>query len=255
MSDVSLRTYYEEIYHDHMMPEQEDVARNEWVLDQRAHHLAAFAREHIQDVSTLLDVGSSRGHVLAVFQSQYRADGYAVEPGSEVQPDVARHARQVVSELNELPEYLRGEIDLAVLSHVLEHFPDPLGFLRRLRRSWLQSDGWVLIEVPNLIWHSALELSHLTAFTADSLRNMIEAAGYRFHQLKLHGRPYSHRFPLFLLALAKPEAEPAGSGSLSQPPPTWWLRWTRCLARKILQITQRALQIFMKPFRFKPWSS
>jgi hypothetical protein len=253
-SDRSLRQYYEDVYHRHMMPDWEDVARNEWVLEHRAAHLAEFAREHIKDAPVLLDVGSSRGHVLAAFKAQYGSDAYAVEPGVEVQADVARHARHVVSEMDKLPDGLAGAIDLAVLSHVTEHLPAPMEFMVKLRRRWLHPGSWLLVEVPNLLWHSALELSHLTAFTAGTFKHMIEAAGYRIHRLEPHGHPYSHTFPLFLLALARPRQNPRRNTPFRVPSPVWWLRWRRRLNRRLYRLVQRLLQAVRGPASFRPWS-
>jgi hypothetical protein len=98
---------------------------------------------------------------------------------------------------------------LVSLMHVLEHFDDPLGSLRRIREKLLSPGGWLLLEVPNFYAHNSYELAHLSCFTSASLREMLRKAGYRVVCLRRHGYPRSKLFPLFLNVLAVPLETPS----------------------------------------------
>jgi SAM-dependent methyltransferase len=89
-----------------------------------------------------------------------------------------------------------GSFDLVTMWHVLEHLHDPAADLRLVRRL-LADGGSLLIEVPNsdsiiaklfradwVPWDLPRHLSH---FTPDSLRRMLEEAGFRV-QLIAHLR-------------------------------------------------------------------
>ena len=79
--------------------------------------------------------------------------------------------------------------DLISLSHVLEHLPDPVAYLARLRMTLLKPTGRIYVEVPNLLAHTSFEPGHLYSFTALTLRRTVEAAGFGVTFLELHARP------------------------------------------------------------------
>jgi len=78
--------------------------------------------------------------------------------------------------------------DVVVLFHVLEHLPDPLGALRRIR-SWLNPGGAILVEVPNCDsddakgygpeWKGWQPKYHLSHFNPETLRRSLREAGFR----------------------------------------------------------------------------
>jgi SAM-dependent methyltransferase len=85
----------------------------------------------------------------------------------------------------ELP---RESFDTAVIWHVLEHLPEPLDLLERVRR-WLVPGGRILIGVPNLAslqaqlggdrwFHLDLE-RHPVHFTPRGLVSVLERAGFQ----------------------------------------------------------------------------
>ena len=134
----------------------------------------------------LLDVGCGRGDLDAWFIRR----GWSVvgvEP-SEQAGKVAsgRGVQARVGTLAEL-ELESGAYDAAVFRHSLEHINDPVGDLRRVRRS-LRGGGVAIVTVPNFAcWQSrrfgghwfSLDLPrHRFHFTADALRRMLTDAGF-----------------------------------------------------------------------------
>jgi len=87
---------------------------------------------------------------------------------------------------------------------VLEHLPDPVGYLVEIRQRELSGSGWLLLEVPNLYAHDCFEVAHLVSFSPHTLTQVVEKAGYELVALEPHGRPRSELIPLYLTLLARP---------------------------------------------------
>jgi predicted SAM-dependent methyltransferase len=76
--------------------------------------------------------------------------------------------------------------DLLTMSHVLEHIPEPIDFLKKIRSSILNPGGTIFLEVPNepSIWveqqikWQRQGLGHLNYFTPASLERLLRDAGY-----------------------------------------------------------------------------
>lgn len=149
------------------------------------------------EVGPVLDVGCDVGELLLTL----RARGIEAS-GIEVSPTAVERCRargldvmQGTVEEVELPDSTYRTI---TLSHVLEHFPDPVAVLRKLWRA-LVPGGRIVLAVPNhagLVarlfgsrWHGWDPPFHLTHFDSTSLRAVLEAAGYRMDSLDTRGNP------------------------------------------------------------------
>jgi SAM-dependent methyltransferase len=132
---------------------------------------------------SLLDVGCGTGEVLqAARESGWDVQGIEPEPRSAT---FARDRGLPVSgaylEEAGLPE---RSYDVVVAFHVLEHTPQPVEFLKSLKR-WTRPGGHVVVEVPNFKsidrrrmgaeWRGLCPLQHITHFTPDTLRRALEA--------------------------------------------------------------------------------
>jgi SAM-dependent methyltransferase len=84
-----------------------------------------------------------------------------------------------------------GSVDAVVTYYVLEHIADPRHFLTSCK-SWLRTGGVLIIEVPNLETHpdAALQNEHLSYFTPDTLRALVEACGFRVVAQEARGSRY-----------------------------------------------------------------
>ena len=92
------------------------------------------------------------------------------------------------------PELLAGRepADIIILSHVLEHIPDPLGFLGRIRPA-LKQNGMMLVEVPTLEFiarggynhnlFSYFQIAHIFDFSINTLCYTLERAGFACQRL------------------------------------------------------------------------
>ena len=101
----------------------------------------------------------------------------------------------------------RERYDLISMAHVLEHLPDPVEYLAHLRTTRLTPDGYLLIEVPNLYAHDCFETAHMVSYSANTLSQTLQKAGFTLSAIKIHGQPRSEVIPLYLSILAKAAAQ------------------------------------------------
>jgi len=100
------------------------------------------------------------------------------------EPDIAHRTALLegapVQFFDNLQHVAVGSADALVAFHVLEHLPDPLGFLEQAGQV-LCEGGQLWVEVPDLMadWQTRLFVhpAHLSYFCADTLRRLAEAAG------------------------------------------------------------------------------
>lgn len=135
---------------------------------------------------TLLDVGCGSGSYLLAMQALgWQVIG--VEP-NEVAAGRARAAGLTVFaatlEATLIPP---DSIDVVTFWHVVEHLPDPLATLQHAR-TLLRPGGQLLVEVPNVAalqarlfrasWFHLDQPRHLTMYTPQTLRLLLERAGF-----------------------------------------------------------------------------
>jgi len=163
-----------------------------------AHVRALCARAGLRP-ATLVEIGCGDGALLA--QLREFAD---VLDGFELSGPAASLARRAVPEARRIEAYdgahvpaRDGEYELAVLSHVLEHVPDPGPLLAEAARV----APWVLVEVPLEANRSAARpakraeaarIGHLHAFDRAAVRALLAGAGLRTRAELSDPLPYEH---------------------------------------------------------------
>ena len=137
--------------------------------------------------SRVLDIGCGVGSLLKTFEHRGSCvTGY--EPDAIMATAAAERltSQAVVSaSLFEPAEWSGEPFDLICMSHVFEHVPDPLAFLRELFRI-TRSGGMLFLEVPNetertikLICDRNMRgLMHLTFFNTRSLESAVVHTGW-----------------------------------------------------------------------------
>lgn len=109
----------------------------------------AFIKRHLPTPGRMLDLGCGDGTVLWLA----REDGWAVK-GVELFAEHTKLVRETLGldvETSDITSYHGedGAWDCVVLTHVLEHLPDPAGALAKIRRL-LKPGGAGVLEFPNI---------------------------------------------------------------------------------------------------------
>lgn len=191
---------YRQLYQGTEAPDPRDLLAQQG----RAAALLEFVRGRVNQVARHLDLGCSAGVLLVAFRQRYDCQPVGVEPGEAYRQFAQSQALAVYPDLAALSAAGETRFDLISLAHVLEHLPDPVGYLANLREQHLTPQGWLLLEVPNLYCHDSFEVAHLASFSAHTLRQTVQQAGFELVAFKKHGQPRSQCLPLYLTLLARP---------------------------------------------------
>ncbi len=203
MSRGELDMFYANGYRSLQQGTEEPTEKDLLVQQARAVGVVRLMSGHVPSVSRHLDLGSSSGALLEAVQQRFRSRGVGIEPGSAYRGHSLARGLQVYPDLKTMAEAGEAPFDLVTAMHVLEHLPDPIGTLGQLRTGQMTPGGFLFIEVPNLAEHQALELAHLQAFTASSLKDAVRRAGFQVVWSRSHGSFRSPILRLYLTLLAR----------------------------------------------------
>lgn len=204
-TDAFYAREYRQLYQGSAGPNPKDLA----VQAARADELVRFTLPNVSRVQRYLDIGSSAGLLLKAFQQATGCQVVGIEPGEAYRGYAVSNGFRVFPSLEQMEQAGEARFDLVSLAHVLEHLPDPLAYLAHLREAVLQTDGWLLMEVPNLYMHDSFEVAHLDAFSAHTLKETLSKAGFRLVRIRKHGQPRSSLLPFYLTALCQPGPVPS----------------------------------------------
>jgi SAM-dependent methyltransferase len=161
-----------------------------------------------------LDVGCGRGDLAAALLARgWRVAG--VEPSQRAAAIAARRGVQVVGATLATAELPDGGYDLVVFRHSLEHLPEPLEDLRRVRHA-LRPGGRVVISAPNFAswqrkrfaanWFHLDLPRHRVHFTPASLALALRRADFvvdaQFTSTSVLGLPASLQYVIVRRCLA-----------------------------------------------------
>lgn len=204
MSPEELRAFYTSQYRQVYQGQREPTQKDIFVQKGRAKALAGFTREWGVFPKRLLDIGCSSGVLMEAFRDHFGCEVFGVEPDDVYREHAEHKGLSVYPSLDEFDTKLHQQFDLIIMAHVLEHLPDPIGYLEQIKEAYILADGWLLIEVPNLYAHDSFEIAHISAFSEHTLRQTVQKAGFDVLGLRKHGHPRSKLLPLYLTLLARP---------------------------------------------------
>jgi SAM-dependent methyltransferase len=129
----------------------------------------------------ILDVGTGGGEFAYLLQSLgHRVKG--IEPNKGyAEYSIQEYGLVVQVGFVQDAVFEPESFDVVTIWHVLEHTEDP-GHVLRLLRSWLKTDGTLVVEVPNVeatcqAPHSTFHEAHLYNFNVVSLRRLAKKHG------------------------------------------------------------------------------
>ena len=179
------------------------LKRLSWQFDKSVYiDRSWFERHHGNSKKSVLDVGCGSGKILSLLKSaghtvigiepDPRAREIAISRGLEVFDGTAE---------NLPPELESEQFDAVIMTHVLEHFADPLKAMNNAA-ALLKSGGKLTVETPNhaaigfnkagSVWRWLDVPRHLNFFTPQSLSAMCEMAGLELVSTEYRG--YSRQF-------------------------------------------------------------
>jgi len=205
MTEAELGLFYQAEYRRLYQGAEGPDLRDLEIQKARAVSLVGFlGAAGVDQVARHLDIGCSAGLLLEEIRERYGPTGVGIEPGDAYREYVENRGFKIYPSLDAMEAAGEGRFDLVSAAHVLEHLPDPVGYLKRVREKWLTNDGSLLVEVPNLYAHDCFEVAHMSAFSEHSLRRVLEKSGFAVLALRKHGIPRSEILPLYITALAAP---------------------------------------------------
>lgn len=132
----------------------------------------------------ILEIGPGYGFLGQALLAQWpRIQYYGLET------DISCHSGLKVKGIKlHLPSSPLPQVDLIIMSHVLEHIPNPEDFLKNLARK-LKKNGCIFIEVPcNDFLHKPIDEPHLLFFDKQPLKILLGKLGFRNIALSYHGQ-------------------------------------------------------------------
>ena len=224
-----LRAYYRDQYRkDHeLIPGQQLTAEERFHISHPLMEASAkYFKEQVTPGTSVLEIGCSSGGFLAHLVDDYDCFG------NEWNPDDAAFVRdvgEIPCEEGYLEDIYPGKTFGAIVAiQVLEHVPDPVGWLKTIRTK-LIGGGSLYLEVPNAndILVSAYPSSeykqfwyrqpHLTYWNADVLAGAMTAMGFE-SRVSFFQR-YSMWNHLQWLMLGTPMNDPIEARSAKRPVP------------------------------------
>lgn len=172
VDEAGLSRYYARSYRaDAKFAELGPTSRS--IYQQRGRALADLALAHLDRApARVFEVGAGYGFNLAEFLSRFPGIAAVTDEVSSIAS--AHHAPQIAR-----GDLADGGNDVVILSHVLEHFSDPVALLRRAAAS-LNPGGVVVIEVPNdvdgIIRYNGPDEPHLLFFELGTLESVLRQA-------------------------------------------------------------------------------
>lgn len=172
------------------------------------------AQTHGANLS-ILEIGSSFGVALntvgtAIREKTGRVSLYAIEPSEHTVKVGQENYRDVEIIGKDVAALSKIDLtfDLIILSHVLEHFQDPVSALR-LIAGRMHAGSSLFVEVPNFYGHPSVGYPHSFCFTEISLRNTLRASGLSAKKIDTLYR--NKTVPLHLTCMAVKDANPQES--------------------------------------------
>ncbi len=186
MTRESLERFYREDYRDLY---SSDLNKDLFFLSQVRKGIRYYGilekhgRIRSSEATTVFDVGCGMGGVLEAFRLGGVERVFGVDFGEEYLEEGRRRGLTLrKGSVEELQEF--GFADIIVLSHVLEHVPEPVSLLKEAARR-LKPDGVLFIAVPGVLNLKAYEYdllrylqnAHLFHFCKETLEALVNTAG------------------------------------------------------------------------------
>ena len=191
------------------------VEQGQAIHPHQLYHFGDLMTARLRDFDApnlkLLDVGCSTGRILRLAATMgFSATGLDY---SQWATDYCAKLGFPTRQGSLIGQWEESEVfDIIHISHTIEHVPDPMAYIREMRRL-LKPGGHLMLACPNYAslprilqkdsWIWCLD-SHLWQFTAGQMRHFIESNGFDIVSLKTHhGQTPNNRWKKMALHLSQ----------------------------------------------------
>lgn len=189
-------------------------------LPERIDRQVGFFEAHIPGHARILEIGCATGELAAAVRRRLAPDVYdAIElspAGAVAEARVDRLFRTPLTDLRSAG-VINGGYDAVLMSHVLEHIPDPGAEIEAISKV-LAPSGVLFVEVPNRSGNLVLPFddnrSHIHFFSASSLTRLLSTNGLEVIEVR-SGARLDARYSDSLQIIARPFDLPDMSWRLS----------------------------------------
>jgi 2-polyprenyl-3-methyl-5-hydroxy-6-metoxy-1,4-benzoquinol methylase len=197
--------------------------------DLNAKHIKRFTDEvwnqaDVQSTMRCLEIGCGTGHFLSFLDHMSVGDFQGIDLDPTLTDVIPAHVRNRF-QVTDVHDFLKSDngkqFDRIFMFDVFEHFTkeDGLNLLLTLKKR-LGDDGKIVLKMPNAGSPFGLQfqfgdLTHLTGYTTDSIRQMAIAAGMRLERCYPHllGSPGRRRTDAMMQAIL--------NKLIASPPEIW----------------------------------
>jgi SAM-dependent MidA family methyltransferase len=153
----------------------------------RCEYISNILNKKNFKVSRILEIGPGKGYLASHWLTKYpKSTYYGVETDFTCHEILKKIGVKIL-----LPEQVEStveEVDLVIISHVLEHVSDPLSFLHIVTQK-LKKGGALFIEVPCNDWqHKECDEPHLLFFNNKSITKCLKNIGFEQIQVNYFGQ-------------------------------------------------------------------
>ena len=144
---------------------------------------------NINEKPRIVDIGAGNAILgIALKECYDEADYDVVEPDKEVR---SKYGNWVNKQFSNISELKIGNYDLVFMNQVLEHVPDPLGFLVSVEKI-LKPEGYVYIDVPykDYLFKPSVE-PHLLFWNKKSVSVLLEKTRFKTIFCDTAGMPHT----------------------------------------------------------------
>jgi ubiquinone/menaquinone biosynthesis C-methylase UbiE len=152
----------------------------------RVRHVENYLKCKSIDAKHVLEIGPGKGYFAKNWAENNSTTEYTViETDSTCYTDLNKLGVQIIntSDIEKLKE-----VDLVIISHVLEHVTDPYEFLTKVT-SRLRKGGVLFVDIPCNDWmHKPNDEPHLLFFKKKPLLHLLQEMGFEAIQASYHGQ-------------------------------------------------------------------
>ena len=160
--------------------------------------------------SKVLDIGTAFGVTLDAIRERWGCQIFGVEPSSlgrdyaSTELGIELAGRYMEDMAN--PQEFDGQLDLVIMSHVLENTVDPLEGIESARRL-LSGGGQLYLDTPNFYYYNAVNPYHPYVFGPETLEALLAKGGLRVVEWRMEPLPTEGCEPEdpFLTVVATPD--------------------------------------------------